>query len=207
LNLIGWDTGRYTFPKIDQLKAYQKDLEAMKAPLKLKRETKETNIMISLNLDGSGTSEVDTGIVLLDHILSTLAEASTMDLIVRAKGDLGTGDHHTTEDVGIVLGSIFAKLIASGIGSSTLPSGECLAQAAVNFGEPGYLGDFELNAPEMGGMALENFGHFARALAYNGRFTLHLGAKGGDDCRKIEAMTVALGRALKKAALDGKTKK
>jgi imidazoleglycerol phosphate dehydratase HisB len=203
LNLIGWDTGRYTFPKIDQLKAYQRDLKAMKASLK--RETKETSIMISMNLDGSGTSEVGTGIELLDHILSTLAEASTMDLIVRAKGDLGTGDHHTTEDVGIVLGSILAKLIASGIGSSTLPSGDCLAQAAVSFGEPGYVGDFELDAPEMGGMALENFGHFARTLAYNGRFTLRLSAKGGDDRRKIETMTAALGRALKKAALDGKT--
>jgi imidazoleglycerol phosphate dehydratase HisB len=171
-----------------------------------KRETKETSILASLNLDGSGTSEVDTGIELLDHILSTLAEASCMDLMVRAKGDLGTGDHHTTEDVGIVLGSTLAKLIATGIGSSMLPSGECLALAAVSFGEPGYVGDFELNASEMGGMALENFTHFAGAVAYNGRFTLHLSAKGGDDRRKIEAMTVALGRALKKAALDGKTK-
>jgi imidazoleglycerol-phosphate dehydratase len=173
----------------------------------LKRETKETSIKISLDLDGAGNCQADTGIELLDLILITLAKTSGTDLIVKAKGDLATGDHHTAEDVGIVLGSVLAKLITDGIGSSMVPSGDCLALAAVCFGEPGYKGDFQLDAQEMGGMALENFSHFARAVAYNGRFTLHLNAKGGDDHRKIEAMMAAFGRALKKAALDGKPNK
>jgi len=125
---------------------------------------------------------------------------------VKAKGDLATGDHHTTEDVGIVLGNVLAKLITEGTGSAIVPSGDCLALAAVSFGEPGYRGDFQLDAGVMGGMALENFGHFARAVAYNGRFTLHLRADGGDDRRKIEAMTAAFGRALRRATVDGMPK-
>lgn len=168
-----------------------------------KRDTKETKISVTLDIDGSGSNEVSTGIELLDEILVILAKASGFDLTVNAKGDLATGDHHTTEDVGIALGSVLGKLIRKGIGSSLVPSGECLALAAVRFGEPGYSGDFEFQAREMGGMALENLGHFARTFAYNGRFTLHLSAKGGVDYQKIDAMTVALGRALRGAAVDG----
>ena len=168
-----------------------------------KRDTKETKISVALDIDGSGSNEVATGIELLDEILGTLSEASGFDLIVKAEGDLVTGDHHTAEDVGIALGSVLGKLIQEGIGSSLVPSGECLALAAVRFGEPGYSGDFEFQSHEMGSMALENFGHFARTVAYNGRFTLHLSAKGGDDHQKIDSLTVALGRALRRAAADG----
>jgi imidazoleglycerol phosphate dehydratase HisB len=168
-----------------------------------KRDTKETKISVTLDIDGSGLNEVATEIELLDEILVVLAKSSGFDLTVKAKGDLATGDHHTTEDVGIALGSVLGKLIQKGIGSSLVPSGECLALAAVRFSEPGYSGDFEFQSHEMGSMALENFGHFARTVAYNGRFTLHLNAKGGDDHQKIDAMTVALGRALRRAAADG----
>ena len=168
-----------------------------------KRDTKETKISVTLDIDGAGSNEVATGIELLDEILVVLAKASGFDLTVKAKGDLATGDHHTTEDVGIALGSVLGKQIQKGIGSSLVPSGECLVLAAVRFGEPGYSGDFEFRSDEMGCMALENFGHFARTVAYNGRFTLHLSAKGGGDHQKIDALTLALGRALKRAATDG----
>lgn len=167
------------------------------------RDTRETKISVTLNVDGSGSNEIATGIELLDEILVLLAETSGFDLTVKAKGDLATGDHHTTEDVGIALGSVLGKLIGKGIGSSLVPSGECLAAAAIRFGEPGYVGDFKFGAHEMGGMALENFGHFARSVAYNGHFTLHLSAKGGNDHHKIDALTIALGRALRRAAVDG----
>lgn len=170
----------------------------------LKRETRETSITVTVDLDGTGVVQADTGIELLDDILKTLGEASGFDLAVLAKGDLQTGDHHTTEDVGITLGSVLARLIVSGAGCSAVPMGDCLAQASVSFGEPGYFGDFILGAHELGGMALENFGHYARSVAYNGRFTLHLSAKGGSDHEKIIAMAAAVGRALGMAALDGK---
>jgi imidazoleglycerol phosphate dehydratase HisB len=169
----------------------------------IKRETKETRIKVSLDASGSGLTEVDTGIELLDEILAAIANASGFDLVMLAKGDLETGDHHTVEDVGIALGAALGKLFQTGIGSSMVPSGECLAVAAVRFGVPGYFGDFEFEGFEMGGMALENFGHFARSIAYNGRFNLHLIAKGGNDHQKIEGMMIAFGRALRQAAIDG----
>lgn len=167
-----------------------------------KRQTKETSIEVFLETEGAGTIQIDTGILLLDEILSAMARGAGFDLTVKARGDLETGDHHTTEDTAITLGSTIAQEIKSGIGSSMVPSGLTLATAAVRFGEPGYRGDFALQSHALGGMCLENFSHFLRALAYNGRFNLCISAEGGDDRSKIEAMSTALGRAIKKAVRD-----
>lgn len=164
-----------------------------------KRETRETRINVILETDGVGTVAVDTGIELLDEILRALGRGALFDLTVKARGDLETGDHHTTEDIGIALGGALAQVIKSGIGSSIVPSGQAMAIAAVRFGEPGYRGDFDLQSGNLAGMSLENFSHFLRALAYNGRFTLVIRAEGGDDRSRIEAMSLALGRAIKKA--------
>jgi imidazoleglycerol phosphate dehydratase HisB len=131
-----------------------------------------------------------------------MAMGAAFDLTVKARGDLETGDHHTTEDTAITLGNAIAQEIKSGIGSCMVPSGQSLATAAVRFCEPGYRGNFALQSQILGGMSLENFGHFLRALAYNGRFNLFISAEGGDDRSKIEAMSTALGRAIKKAARD-----
>ena len=164
-----------------------------------KRETRETCIEVILETEGSGVIEVDTGIELLDEILRALGLGALFDLTVKARGDLETGDHHTTEDIGIALGGALAQVIKSGIGSSIVPSGQAMATAAVRFGEPGYRGDFDLQSGNLAGMSLENFSHFLRALAYNGGFTLVIRAEGGDDRSRIEAMSLALGRAIKKA--------
>ena len=163
-----------------------------------KRETKETRIDVTLDTDGANIIKVETGIELLDEILKAFAKGSGFELTVKASGDLETGDHHTTEDMGITLGSTLSQVIKSGIGSSIVPSGQTMALAAVRFGEPGYRGDFELQSGNIVGMSLENFGHFLRALAYNGRFTLVIRAEGGDDRSKIEAISLALGRAIQK---------
>ncbi|MDD4093183.1 MAG: imidazoleglycerol-phosphate dehydratase [Methanothrix sp.] len=171
-------------------------------PSSKKRETKETCIEAFLNIKGQGQIHVETGIELLDEILLAIGRSGGFDLKVMAKGDAETGDHHTTEDVAITLGSVLAEEVQGGIGSSTVPSGESLATAAVRFGEPGYQGNFSLKSSTLSGMDLENFGHLLRALAYNGRFTLAISATGGDDRSQIEAMSTALGRAIKKAARD-----
>lgn len=171
-------------------------------PSSRKRETKETCIEAFLNIEGQGQIHVETGIELLDEILSAIGRGGGFDLKVMARGDTETGDHHTTEDVAITLGSILADEVSGGIGSSTVPSCQSLATAAVRFGEPGYQGDFRLQANTLAGMDLENFGHMLRAFAYNGRFNLAISAKGGDDRSKIEAMSTALGRAIKRAARD-----
>ena len=165
-----------------------------------KRETRETCIEVILETEGSGVIEVDTGIEFMDEILRALGRGALFDLTVKARGDLETGDHHTIEDTGIALGGALAQVIKSGIGSSIVPSGQAMAIAAVRFGEPGYRGDFDLQSGNLAGMSLENFGHFLRALAYNGGFTLVIRAEGGDDRGKIEAMSLALGRAIKKAS-------
>jgi imidazoleglycerol-phosphate dehydratase len=165
-----------------------------------KRETRETCIEVILETEGSGVIEVDTGIEFMDEILRALGRGALFDLTIKARGDLETGDHHTIEDTGIALGGALAQVIKSGIGSSIVPSGQAMAIAAVRFGEPGYRGDFDLQSGNLAGMSLENFGHFLRALAYNGGFTLIVRAEGGDDRSRIEAMSLALGRAIKKAS-------
>lgn len=167
-----------------------------------KRQTKETSIEVLLEIEGNGIIQVDTGIQLLDEILSAMTRGAGFDLTLKARGDLETGDHHTTEDTAITLGSALAQEIKNGIGSSMVPSGQALAMAAVRFGEPGYQGNFALQANTLGKMSLENFSHFLRALAFNGRFNLAIRAEGGDDRSRIEAMSTALGRAIKKAARD-----
>jgi imidazoleglycerol-phosphate dehydratase len=168
-----------------------------------KRETKETSIEVLLKTDGSGIIKADTGIELLDEILRALARGGGFDLTVTARGDLQTGDHHTAEDTAITLGSTLAQEVKSGIGSSIVPSGQTVAMAAVRFGEPGYQGNFELSSGAMAGMNLEDLPHFLRSLAYSGRFNLAICAKGGGDRSKIEAMSMAMGRAIKRAARDG----
>lgn len=155
-----------------------------------------------MDIEGSDVRDIETGIELLDEILFDFAAAGGLDLIVKAKGDLETGDHHTTEDVGITLGDVLARTAVKGMGSSIVPAGGCLALAAVRFGEPGYRGEFDFRAEELGGMSLENFGHFLRAMAYNGRFTLYMKAEGSSDRHKIEAMMTALGRAMRRASLE-----
>ncbi|MDM7935244.1 MAG: imidazoleglycerol-phosphate dehydratase [Methanothrix sp.] len=167
-----------------------------------RRETEETSIEIELETDGAGRAAVETGIQMLDEILLQFAAGGGFDLEVRARGDLETGDHHTTEDVAITLGGLLRQAIGGGTGSAIVPSGGCLATAAVRFGRPGYRGEFSFRGAVSGGMCLENFGHWLRSLAYSGGFTLHVRADGGDDRSKIEAMSFALGRALKVASKD-----
>ena len=169
-----------------------------------KRETSETRIEMMLETEGTGNCQIETGIELLDEILLALAQGAHFDLTVKARGDLETGDHHTSEDIGITLGKTLAGVAKMGMGSSIVPSGQSLAMVAVRFGESGYRGDFEFHGIESGGMCLENFGHMLRAAAHNGNFTLLVRADGGNDRSKIEAMSTALGRALQKALQDGK---
>ena len=168
-----------------------------------RRDTAETAIEVSLDLEGSGSIDAQTGVPLLDEILKIVAQGSGFDIEVRARGDLETGDHHTVEDVAIAFGQALARLVEAGIGSSSVPSDEALAFAAVRFGVPGYRGDLKFQATTLEGMDLENLGHFMRTLAYNGRFTLHLSASGGDDWQKVEALASSLGRSMRRAVEDG----
>lgn len=173
---------------------------------KLSRKTQETEIEISLLLDGSGKSEIDTGIGFLDHMLILLAKHAGIDLSVKAKGDLFIDGHHTAEDTGIVLGQVLARALDSkrGIqryGSALIPMDEALVSAAIDLsGRPYLVFRAEFDSPAVGGFDTQMTEEFFRALAFNAGMTLHLQcAYGNNDHHKIEGLFKAFARSLRQA--------
>jgi len=176
----------------------------------IERKTAETEIHVSLGLDGDGAGERATGVGFFDHMLDLLARHGHFDLVVRARGDLDTGAHHTVEDVGICLGQALDEALGdrAGIarfGQATIPMDEARASCAIDVSGRG-LCAFEAALPPG---AIGNFDHelleeFLRALATNAKLTLHLTVERGNNSHHvIEASFKALARALRAAtALD-----
>ena len=171
------------------------------------RATAETEIVATLNLDGSGTADIDTGIGFLDHMLTALTRHALFDLTVRAKGDLHIDFHHTTEDVGIVIGQAFARAIGDkrGIrrfGQASIPMDETLAEAAVDIsGRPFLVWNVEFQRPKIGEFDTELFEEFFRALAFNAGITLHINRRAGHNAHHVaEACFKATARALRMAS-------
>jgi imidazoleglycerol-phosphate dehydratase len=174
------------------------------------RQTAETEIHVTLGLEGTGAGTRDTGVGFLDHMLDLFARHGRFDLDVRARGDLQTGAHHTVEDVGICIGQAFDRALGdragiSRYGQATVPMDEARASCAIDISGRG-LCVFEAALPPG---AIGNFDHelaeeFCRALATNARLTLHLTVEAGTNAHHvIEAMFKALARALRFAvALD-----
>ncbi len=181
----------------------------------IERNTKETQIRVTLDLDGSGNAEIDTGIGFLDHMLTALAVHGGFDLSVKCAGDLEVDGHHTAEDTGICLGKAFASALGEkgGIaryGSAFVPMDEALCFCAVDISARPYLvfnADFANE--RVGGFDTCLTEEFMRAFAFNAGITLHLRKEyGKNDHHVIEAMFKALARALKQAVrenADGKT--
>jgi imidazoleglycerol-phosphate dehydratase len=182
----------------------------MSRAAQIDRTTAETEVHISLGLDGNGAGERDTGVGFFDHMLDLLARHGHLDLVVRARGDLDTGAHHTVEDVGICLGQALDQALGdrtgiSRFGHATIPMDEARASCAIDISGRG-LCAFEATLPPG---ATGNFDHelveeFCRALALNAKLTLHLTAERGTNAHHvIEATFKALARALRAAvALD-----
>ena len=176
----------------------------------LTRATAETDIALSLDLDGSGQAEIDTGIGFLDHMLTALTRHALFDLTVRAQGDLQIDCHHTTEDVGIVLGRAFAAAIGDkrGIarfGQALLPMDEALAEAAIDISGRGFLvWDVRFERERIGELDTELFEEFFRAFAMNAGITLHVTRRAGHNAHHVaESCFKAVARALRMAvALD-----
>jgi imidazoleglycerol-phosphate dehydratase len=176
----------------------------------LTRATAETDIALSLDLDGSGQAEIDTGIGFLDHMLTALTRHALFDLTVRAQGDLQIDCHHTTEDVGIVLGRAFAAAIGDkrGIarfGQALLPMDEALAEAAVDISGRGFLvWDVRFERERIAELDTELFEEFFRAFAMNAGITLHVTRRAGHNAHHVaESCFKAVARALRMAvALD-----
>lgn len=173
---------------------------------KIDRNTSETQILISLNLDGTGKTTIDTGIGFFDHMLNLFAFHGGFDLEVKASGDLYIDDHHMIEDVGITLGECFNKALGDkkGInryGNFFLPMDETLAQVTLDISGRSFLHfDCEFQREMIKDYSTEMTKEFFRAFAYNSKITLHARVLYGEnDHHKIEALFKALGRTLKEA--------
>lgn len=169
----------------------------------IKRDTRETTISVTVNLDGSGNDEMRTGVRLFDHMLAQIARHGVMDISVSATGD---DVHHLVEDVGISLGKAFNQALGDKrglvrIADATVPMDEALATVVVDLGGRGYSVlnmDFENN--DMSDFPADLLRHFLESFAAEGRLNLHAGvAYGTNDHHKAEAVFKALGRALDKA--------
>lgn len=167
------------------------------------RKTAETEIVLTLNLDGTGRFSIDTGIGFFDHMLSHIAKHGVFDLDLRAKGDLHVDEHHTVEDCGIALGEAFSQALGdkAGIvraGSAYMPLDEALAFAAVDLsGRPYAQLDLRLLGKELGDMPPDLLNHFLESMAASGAMNLHVKSLSGvNDHHKAEACFKALARAL-----------
>ena len=167
------------------------------------RQTKETKIELTLDLDGKGEHEIETGIPFLDHMLSHLALHGLLDLTVRAQGDLEVDEHHTVEDVAICLGKALDQALGERRGivrmaHAMVPLDEALALVAVDLGGRGYAAlDMVFSTDRIGQLPTEMIGHLLSAFAIEGRFNLHVQVPvGTNDHHKAEAAFKALARAL-----------
>lgn len=172
----------------------------------IERKTKETNIQLTLNLDGTGRAEIETGVGFLDHMLSHVAVHGVFDLNVRATGDLYIDAHHTIEDVAIVLGDALDRALGerqgiTRIGHSYVPMDEALARVVVDLSGRGYaVFEGEFVTPMIGTFPTALIRHFFETLAQRGKMNLHARVLyGRDDHHKAEALYKALGRALNMA--------
>ena len=172
----------------------------------IKRDTKETQISLTINLDGEGKNNINTGVGFFDHMLNLMAFHGDMDLDIEAKGDIDVCDHHLVEDVGITLGEAFVKALGdkTGIkryGSFYIPMDEALAHVTLDISGRSFLVfDCTFNRESIGAFSTEMVKEFFRAFAFNAGITLHGRVLYGEnDHHKVEALFKALGRALKEA--------
>jgi imidazoleglycerol phosphate dehydratase HisB len=172
----------------------------------INRRTKETDIALTLNLDGTGQLAIATGIGFLDHMLAALALHAGWDLDLSCRGDLEVDDHHTAEDCALALGQALDEALAerAGItrfGWSLAPLDEALCRAAVDLAARPYCDvNLDLKRDALGGIACENLDHFVRSFAVAGRFCCHLDVlKGVNDHHKVEAAFKSLALALRQA--------
>lgn len=168
------------------------------------RKTKETDIYIKLNLDGTGNSKIDTGLAFFDHMLDQIARHGNMDLEIKVAGDLEVDEHHTMEDTAIVLGEAFAQALSDKRGMErygfTLPMDDCLAQVAIDFGGRNWLvWDASFKREKIGDMPTEMFYHFFKSFTDGAKANLNIKAEGENEHHKIEAIFKAFAKAIKVA--------
>ena len=166
------------------------------------RKTKETDILIELNLDGSGQSSISTGLHFFDHMLEQIAKHGNIDLTINAKGDLHIDEHHTMEDVGIALGEAFSIALGEKKGIERygfcLPMDDCLAQVALDFGGRNWIvWEAEFKREKIGEVPTEMFFHFFKSFSDAAKCNLNIKAEGQNEHHKIEGIFKAFAKAIK----------
>jgi imidazoleglycerol-phosphate dehydratase len=172
----------------------------------IERKTKETRVRLSLDLDGSGTASIHSGVGFLDHMLDLLSRHSLIDFTVEAEGDLQVDAHHTVEDVGIVLGQALEKALGDkrGIhryGWAIVPMDESLAQVAIDLsGRPAFVFQVEFKGESIGAFPVELVEEFFKAFCTNAKMNLHIAVPyGGNNHHISEAIFKATAKALRQA--------
>jgi imidazoleglycerol-phosphate dehydratase/histidinol-phosphatase len=170
----------------------------------IQRRTKETDIRIELNLDGTGQANNHTGLGFFDHMLDQLARHSGCDLRVQVKGDLHIDEHHTIEDTALALGEAFAQALGDKLGVERygycLPMDDCLAQVAIDFGgRPWLVWEADFKREKIGEMPTEMFHHFFKSFSDAAKCNLNIKAEGVNEHHKIEAIFKAFAKATKMA--------
>jgi len=168
------------------------------------RKTKETEIHIAINLDGTGEGKIATGLAFFDHMLDQLARHGQMDLDIKVQGDLEVDEHHTIEDTAIALGEVFHKALGNKLGIERygfcLPMDDCLAQVALDFGGRNWLvWDADFKREKIGDMPTEMFYHFFKSFTDGAKANLNVKAEGTNEHHKIEAIFKAFAKAIKMA--------
>jgi len=168
------------------------------------RNTRETKITVSLDLDGNGTSDIRTGIGFFDHMLEQIAKHGMIDLNIRCEGDLEVDEHHTIEDVALALGECLRKALGDKRGIERygycLPMDDCLCRVALDFGgRPWLVWDAEFRRERIGEMPTEMFPHFFKSLSDAALMNLNIKAEGTNEHHKIEGIFKALARSVRMA--------
>lgn len=171
----------------------------------VRRTTKETDILVRLNLDGSGACDIHTGLGFFDHMLEQIGKHGGLDLTVHVKGDLQVDEHHTIEDTALALGECIRKALGDKRGIERygycLPMDDCLCQVALDFGgRPWLVWDAEFKREKIGDMPTEMFFHFFKSLSDEARMNLNVKAEGVNEHHKIEGIFKALARSIRMAA-------
>jgi len=170
----------------------------------ISRKTKETDITIYMNVDGTGLNNIDTGLGFFNHMLEQIAKHAQVDLNISVKGDLQVDEHHTIEDTAIVLGQAFNKVLEDKKGMNrygfTLPMDDCLAQVALDFGGRNWLvWETDFKREKVGDMPTEMFMHFFKSFSDEAKCNLNIKAEGTNEHHKIEGIFKAFAKAIKMA--------
>jgi imidazoleglycerol-phosphate dehydratase/histidinol-phosphatase len=168
------------------------------------RKTNETDILVTINLNGTGKAQINTGLGFFDHMLEQIARHGAIDLEVKVNGDLHIDEHHTIEDTALALGTCFDQALGDKRGirryGFLLPMDDCLAQASIDFGgRPWLMWEADFKREKIGEMPTEMFMHFFKSFSDSARCNLNVKAEGTNEHHKIEAIFKAFARAIRMA--------